>query len=141
MKNKKSQVSIEYFIIFGTLLFFLILIVSYFIIVVPEEIKVKQATDAVNKIARSIDTVYSVGPGARRIIYVTIPPGTTYINLTPFKNRIGAEISLTMNYSGNQVKFLAITHANVTGHIPTGKTLYKLILQTTEERIVNITAQ
>ena len=141
MKNKRAQVSVEYLIIFGTLLAFLIVIVFYFMQVVPEEIKVKQATDAVNKIARSIDTIHSVGPGARRIIYVVVPEGTNYINLTPFPSKIGGEISLTMSYKGNTVTFLAVTTANITGSIPPGKTLYKLLIQTTEERIVNITSQ
>ena len=108
---------------------------------VPEEIKVKQATDAVNKIARSIDTVHSVGPGARRTIYLFVPQGTNSINLTSFTDKVGAEIVLTMNYKGNPVKFFAITNANIIGHIPPGKTLYKLLMQTTEERVVNITSK
>ncbi|MBW2985448.1 hypothetical protein KY313_02220 [Candidatus Woesearchaeota archaeon] len=141
MKQKRSQASIEYLIIFGTLLIFLITIIYYFIQTVPEEIKVKQATDAVNKIARAVDTVHAVGPGSRRIIYVHVPRGTQYINLTTFTDGVGGEISLKMDYGGRPVTFLAITNANITGSIPPGKILYKLLIQTTGDRVVNITSQ
>ena len=141
MKHKRSQASIEYLIIFGTLLIFLITIIYYFIQIVPEDIKVKQATDAVNKIARAIDTVHAVGPESRRIIYVHVPKGTNSINITPFPNGVGGEISLTMSYKGKQVNFLSITNANVMGNIPQGKTLYKLRVQTMGDRVVNITSQ
>ena len=122
----------------GVLLIFLVLITFYFIRVVPEEIKFKQATNSVNKIAKTIDTVYSVGPGAKRVIYVSIPKGTKYINLTPFQNKVGGEISLGINYEGRSINIIATTNANITGNISTGKTLYRLLIQTREDRVVEI---
>lgn len=141
MKHKKSQVSVEYIIIFSALLFVLFLIIFYFIKTIPEELKLKQATDSVNKLARTIDSVYAVGPGARRIIYINLPIGTQYLNLTPFPDKLGGEISLGLNYQGKIMDIIAITNANITGIIPPGKTLYKLKIQTTENRIVNVTSQ
>ena len=138
MKIKKAQISIEYFMIFTILLVFLILIVFYFISAVPEEIKIRQATDSVNKIARTIDTVYAIGPGARRVIYVSIPSGTEYINLTPFPNKIGGEIALGLTYEGRLINIIATTNANITGEIHPGKTQYKLYIQTKEDRVVRI---
>jgi uncharacterized protein (UPF0333 family) len=141
MKFKRAQTSIEYFILFGTLLFFLMIIIGYFIQMVPEEISFNQATATVNKIARAVETIHSVGPGARRIIYVNVPPGTQYINITPISEGTKGEISLTMNYKGEQMDFFAVTSANITGNIPPGKIFYKLLIQTTEDWIVNITSQ
>ena len=140
MKQKKSQVSVEYFIIFGTLLVFLVSTVSYFMQTVPEEIRVKQATDVVNKISKVADTVYVVGPGTERFIYVYVPSGVQSITFANFPDSVGGEISLSLSYEGRTIELIAITKGNIMGHIDTGKTLYKLHIQTTEERIVNITS-
>ena len=141
MKNKISQISVEYLIIFGILLISLVVIVLYFIQTVPEEIKLKQANDAVNKIVKTIDTVYSIGPGARRIIYVNFPSGVDHVNITSFPGKTGGEVSLKLTYRGNLIDIIAVTKANITGEIPPGTIGYKLYIETTEDRFVNITSQ
>jgi uncharacterized protein (UPF0333 family) len=142
MKNKISQVSVEYLLIFGIFFIFLIIIISYFVQTVPEEIRLKQATDSIGKITKTIETVYSVGPGTKRIIYVNIPKGTQYINLTPFQNNIGGEISLGLNYKGKLIDLIATINANIIEKdIVPIKTLYKLFIETTEDWKVNITLQ
>ena len=144
MKLKKSQASIEYIIIFGTLLFFLIMVVYFFMQEIPSEISLKRATDTVVKIAKSADTVYTIGPGAKRVIYVSIPEGARFVNITSFQDSVGGEITLRFNHKGKEIDIMAVTQSEIIEKSLFNnkqKRLYKLLFETTEQGLVNITSQ
>lgn len=141
-KKRKAQVSIEYFIIFGTLLIFLMFIVYYFMTTIPPDIQMKQAVSAVNKMSKAADAVYSLSPGSKRIVYVFFPSAVSSVSFVPFPSSTGSEIVLNISHEGRVVDIFAMTKGNVTGEIPFGagqkKNLHKLFIEKRENNLVTI---
>ncbi|MBL7050895.1 hypothetical protein ISS04_01900 [Candidatus Woesearchaeota archaeon] len=144
-KKRRAQVSVEYFIIFGTLLIFLMFIVYYFMTTIPPDLQMKQAVSAVNKISKVADTVYSLSPGSKRIVYVFFPSAVSSVSFVQFPSSTGSEIVINMSHEGRVVDIFAMTKGNVTGEIPFSggqkKNLHKLFIEKTETGVINITSR
>ena len=70
---KKSQIALEYMLLIGVLLIILTPIIYYSIQTLNYEVRQNQAAEAVKAIAKTADTVYSLGPGNKKFVQITIP--------------------------------------------------------------------
>ena len=73
----KGQVSFEYIMLIGIVLFVSIPLFYYGISRTREDLRLQQASDAVNSIINTADSVYSLGLGSRDFIWVNTPTGIT----------------------------------------------------------------
>ena len=72
---KRGQASFEYVILVGTLLVILIPLFYYAINQSTETIKLEQAEDTVYSLTKAADEIYSLGPGSKKYVWITIPGG------------------------------------------------------------------
>ncbi len=79
MNNEKAQVATEYIIITGFILAVVTIIFAYAYISNNENIKVNQASTALDKMVNAANLVYALGPGNIQYIEVTFPQGITEI--------------------------------------------------------------
>lgn len=73
--NKKAQFAMEYMLLIGLLLVVLIPILYYSMQNLNYETTSSQATESVNALAKTADTVYSLGPGNKKFVQIAIPSG------------------------------------------------------------------
>ncbi|MBU0456956.1 MAG: hypothetical protein KKD75_02315 [Nanoarchaeota archaeon] len=129
---KKAQVGIEYLVILGAILIILIPLFFYAISKSSENIRISQAEDAVNSLAKAADEVYSLSPGTKKYVWVNIPSGVEASQVS------ATEITLTIEIYGNTSDFTAFTKASMAGEIPTAKGTYKIPVELLESGIVLI---
>ena len=79
VKKRKSQFAMEYMMLVGILLVILIPIIYYSTRTLDYEVRTNQATEAVKALAKTADTVYSLGPGNQRFVQIIIPSGSITI--------------------------------------------------------------
>ena len=92
---RKSQAASEYIILIGILFVLLIPILYYTLTTSNENVRLNQANDAVVTLAKAADTVYSLGPGNKKFVWVTIPSGAKMaIN--------GNEITMKLSIYGSE---------------------------------------
>ncbi|MBI2545680.1 hypothetical protein HYV81_00705 [Candidatus Woesearchaeota archaeon] len=132
--GKRGQVSFEYIVIAGILL---VITLPFFYYAFSESntaIKLNQADDAVKSIARAADTVYSLGPGSKLFVVVSIPDGVQNTSIT------SKTVQLQLSIYGGVSDIYANTKANLTGSIPTARGTYKLSLEMLNSGLVAIGA-
>ena len=130
--GKRGQSSFEYIIIVGVLL---IIIIPFFYYAFSESnsnIKLNQADDAVKAIAGAADSVYSLGPGSKQFVYITIPDGVTSTSVT------SKTVQLQISIFGGTSDIYATTKANLTGSLPASKGTYRLSLEMLSNGLVAI---
>src|SRR3989344_4245480 len=92
----KGQSSIEYIILIGMLLAAVIPLLFYATTKSSNEIRLNQADQSVQTIAKAADNVYTAGPGKRKYNQVTLPTGTKNFTVS------GRDILITIGiYGGN----------------------------------------
>ena len=130
--GRKGQSSIEYVIIVGLILVALIPLFIYSINKVNSEIKINQADDAVTSVANAANIVYSLGPGTKRFVQITIPSGvvSSLVN--------GTIVQLLLHIYGSTSDFYATTIVPVSGTLPTEKGTYTMALESLEDGTVRI---
>jgi len=109
--------------IIGILLIITVPILYYAITESNSNIKLNQADDAVNTIARASDNVYSLGEGSKNYVWITIPSG---VAATSVGDKI---IQIKLNIFGGVSDIYAETKANVTGSLPSSKGTYKVLVE------------
>ncbi len=105
----KGQASLEQLII-TSLGIGLVAIMFYFLInQATDNIRTTQARDAIAKIARTSDYIYSLGPGSKDQVEVLFPEGTQFVNVT------GNTIWLRVSLSSGDADVFANTRAPLIG--------------------------
>ncbi|MBL7100755.1 MAG: hypothetical protein ISS23_02250 [Nanoarchaeota archaeon] len=132
MYCKRGQISLEYIMIVGMILLVTIPLFFYAVYEATYKIRLNQADDAVNTLANSADTVYSLGPGSKKYVWVSIPSGVEY----SFVNE--SEIQLTLSVFGGSSDIHASSKAVLVGSIPSGKGTYRIAVEALDSGRVRI---
>ncbi len=127
----KGQSSIEYIVLVGLILAALIPLIYYATSKSSNEIRLNQADQSVQTIAKAADNVYTAGPGNREYIQVTLPTGTVNFTVS------GRDILMTLSiYGGNSnVHARSISSIKNTTPLPMGQGSYNLIVRMTEKQV------
>ncbi len=128
----KAQASMEYVMVMGIILVVLIPLMYYSLNTSSENIKSRQAEDAINSLSNAVDDVYALNPGTKKYVWISIPGGVqnTAVN--------SSEISLTLSIGGSKSDIFSTTKAKVTGQIPTQQGTYKIPVEHLESGVVLI---
>ncbi len=132
MQNKRGQISIEYLMILGAILIITIPLFFYAIYETNYKVRLNQADDTVHTLSNAADTVYSMGPGSKKYVWISIPSGVT----SSFVNE--SEITLTLNIFGGSSDVIGTSKAVLVGSVPTGKGTYRIAVEALEAGIVRI---
>ena len=127
----KGQSSIEYIILIGLLLAAVIPLLFYATTKSSNEIRLNQADQSVQTIAKAADNVYTAGPGNREYIQVTLPTGTQNFTVS------GRDILMTLSiYGGNSnVHARAIAPIFNKTPLPMQQGTYNLVVRMTEKEL------
>ena len=127
----KGQSSIEYIILIGLLLAAVIPLLFYATTKSSNEIRLNQADQSVQTIAKAADNVYTAGPGNREYIQVTLPTGTKNFTVS------GRDILMTLSiYGGNSnVHARAIAPIVNKTPLPMQQGTYNLVVRMTEKEL------
>jgi len=127
----KAQSSIEYIILVGLILAALIPLVYYATSKSSNEIRLNQADQTVQTIAKAADNVYTAGPGNREYIQVVLPSGVQYFNVT------GRNVILSIGIYGasSQIHARSITTITNTTPLPNEQGTYNLIVRMTDKEV------
>ena len=129
---KRGQTSIEYVILVGILLFFMIPIIQYALTEAQTNVKVNQLDTSTRRIAKAADTVFSLGKGASEVITITIPPGILASKIT------GHEVVYTVSLLGTQTDIEHVTKPAIQGSIPILPGTYNIVIRMLETNNVSI---
>lgn len=129
---KKSQISLEYIFIIGFLLMAMIPIFYYAITQSSSTINLNQADDAVNTIANAADRIYSLGPGSRDYVWVTLP------NTMKSSTISQKEIMIIIDNKGQSSEIHTSTIANLSGNLPLTAGTHRIALEMMDNGIVQI---
>ncbi len=125
----KAQVATEYLFILGLILLVLIPLLYYATKESTSTLGLNDAQDAVQTLAKTADYVYSLGPGTRSVVLITIPQGVYEIRVN------GREIAL--NLTGYK-EVVAYTKANLTGNLSSLQGTYNIPVTLQDNGIVKI---
>ncbi len=130
MKNFKAQIASEYVMIMGVVLVITIPLFYYAMTESNNNIRLNQAEDAVNTLARAADTVYSIGPGTKKYVWINMPSGVETYSLA------NKEVLIKLQIFGGLSDISAGTRADLTGEIPISKGRHKVLVEMLESGYV-----
>lgn len=130
--ERRGQVSLEYVILIGILLVILIPIFYYSLTTSSEKVKLSQAENTVLTLSKAVEEVYSLSPGTKKYVWLSIPGGVQEARIT------GSEITLVVGVAGKSSDYTAFTKAIVVGNIPTEKGVYRIPVELLESGVVQI---
>lgn len=123
---RKGQASLEQMVITGIGIGFIAVIFYLSLNFANDNVRISQAQDAVDKLAKSADYVYSLGPGTKDKVEVYMPDGIIFANLS--SHTIHIRISL----SSGRADVFANTKAALTGSLPQNSGPQEIIITHTE---------
>lgn len=128
----RGQVSLEYVFLVGIVLLITIPLFFYGVSEANNKVRMNQADDAVSSITNAADTVYALGPGSRKYVWVSIPSGvtSTYVN--------GSNIAMYINIFGGNSEVHKSSKAVLVGSLPNGKGTYRIGVEALEAGVVRI---
>lgn len=129
---KKAQAALEYLILVGVLLVLLVTLFNYVFYYSSQNLKIEQADDAVQTLGKAADTLYTLGPGNRDFVWVTIPGS---VSETKVEENL---ILIKLFVYGGQSDIYVRTNAQLNGTLPTSKGRYKIKLETLDSGVVQI---
>jgi len=128
----KGQSSIEYLMIIGVILLIIIPIFYYAFSSSSSDVRINQANSVVEVLKGAANTVYSIGPGSKKYVWITVPDGVVNSNID------GDEISLKINLYGDLSDVFSNTKPNVTGQIPIIEGRYQIPVEMLDSGVVVI---
>ena len=135
MRKKRGQAAIEYVILVGTLMIFLIPIVYYSLNESSYRLKLNQVDNAVKRLAKVADVVYAFGPGAQDVVVITLPHGVESSSVANYS------INLKVSALGGLSDYGYTTISNVSGSIPTAPGTYRILVQHLSAGYVNLSVK
>ncbi len=130
--GKRGQAGIEYVVLVGVLLVFLIPIVHYALTQSSTTIKINQLDNAVRRLTKAADAVYALGPGAQDVVTITLPHGIESAGVGNYS--IGFQVGIF----GAISDFSYGTTANVTGTLPVKPGTYRILISHTNVDVVEV---
>ncbi len=125
----KAQAATEYIILLGLILVTLIPIVAYTSYKTTSTIRINQAEDTVQLIAKTADNLYTLGPGNQEYISFNIPSGTNWLKI---QNNRDVVLNLTIFGSFSTVHSRSIANMVNTTTLPNQQGTYHLTLKVAE---------
>ena len=129
---KRGQAAFEYLILVGVLLVILMALFYYVSNYSAQNLKIEQAEDTVQTLAKTAESMYALGPGNRDFIWVNMPGS---VSETKVEDN---EIMIRLFIFGDYSDFYVRTNADVTGTLPTQKGRYKILIETLDSGVVQI---
>src|SRR3989338_662414 len=127
---KRGQVALEYLIIIGVVLAFLIPIVQQSFTTTKATIRLEKTQSSLQGLEDAINSVYVSGPGNKKTVKVYIPESTISSNVA------NNTIILTVNELGAESDILLITKTLLTGNLPQEPGEYKITVEALENGTV-----
>tara|TARA_Y100000310_G_C20621862_1_gene783784 strand:- start:813 stop:1232 length:420 start_codon:yes stop_codon:yes gene_type:complete len=136
MGGKKGQAGIEYVIIIGVLLVFFIPLIHYSLQETNNAVKLSQIESFMNRLSRAVNSVHTMGPGALKVVTVTIPKG---VEGHEFKNLDGYhEIVMTVSYIAGTSEIHAAVNPIIGGVLPENPGTYFLRVESVNYTSVDV---
>jgi len=129
---RKSQAGVEYIILTGILLVFLIPVINYALSESTLNVRLNQLENSLRRIAKAANTVYALGPGAQEIVIVTLPHG---IEGTAIEDN-GIFLNATLYGGVSEIHYATIP--TVSGGIPKEAGTYRIRIITLENNTVQV---
>jgi len=126
MRKIKAQISTEYLIIMGMVLIIVIPLFYYAVSESNVNIKSHNAEDTVNTLARAADSVYSIGPGTRKYVWINVPVGVEGYSLD------NKSVLMKLSMPGGTSDIHLSTKADLAGIIPVSKGKHRIKVEMTE---------
>jgi len=132
-----GQVSLEILFTTAIGLTFVALAFFYSITSASDTIKITQASDAVDKIARAADLVYALGPGSKTTVDVLMPSGITSTEVK------GKRVLIRVSISSGTNDVFALPRENVSGTLTnsSGRQRVTLTANYSGSIVINSTGQ
>ena len=112
--SKKGQISLEQLLIAALGIAFITVIFYFSVSYSNDSIRVSQAQDSVNKLSKSADYVYSLGPGTKDRVTVFLPEGIEELNIS--EDRIYMRVSLSSGTTDVYAHSSAILIGDIIGN-------------------------
>lgn len=122
----------EYIMIIGLLLLVTIPLFVYAFVEVKRSIQMNHADDAVNTIANAADTVYSLGLGSKKYVWITTPGGVTQTLVD------GNEVSMKLYIFKGEADVFATTKPVVIGSIPAARGQHRISVESLGSGVVRV---
>ncbi|MBI2673403.1 hypothetical protein HYX19_04025 [Candidatus Woesearchaeota archaeon] len=132
MLYKRGQISYEYVMLVGVILVVMIPLFYVSFSKLSDTVRVNQAEEAVSVLAKTADTVYSLGPGSKSYVWITVPSGAVSTSIS------NNELLLRLSIFGSISDFHANTKANISGSFPSSQGSYKMSATMLDNGIVVI---
>lgn len=129
---KKAQIAIEYMIVIGVILIALSPFVYKEINKYVIKTRINDAHNLASDITKSADSLYSLGPGNQKHLYIDVPKGVSDVNI------YGREISFTVETPDGTKDIILTTKGYVTGVIPIGSGAHKIKMKMLETGVILI---
>lgn len=120
---KRGQISTEYIMIIGLIFLVTLPLFAYAFVEVTRSIQMNHAEDAVNTLANAANTVYALGPGSKKYVWINTPGGVVSQSVS------NKEISLKLHIFGGDSDVFADTKPTVIGSIPTSKGQHRIAVE------------
>ena len=130
--KKRGQLSTEYLFITGLVLITIIALFYFSIRQSTISVQMNQAEETVFTLSNAANSVYALGPGAKKFVYVTVPGGTNTITLT------NNEININYYINKQNTDVFAETKADLTGSVPISPGTHRLYVKTLDSGTVEI---
>ena len=128
----RAQVSVEYLMVIGVALVIVLPLFYYAISESTNNIKLNQAEDAVNTIAKAADSVYSLGPGTKKYVDIVIPGGVEQSAID------GNAIKLKVSLFGSVADIYSKSKANLIGGVPLVSGPHRISIEALDSGYVQI---
>ncbi len=127
----KAQSSIEYIVLIGLILSALIPLIYYATSKSSNDIRLNQADQTVQTLAKAADNVYTAGPGNREYINVVMPTGAQYLIVN------GRDIIMNLTIYGgySDVHARSVSSIVNTTPLPIHQGTYNLIVRMTDKQV------
>jgi len=129
---KRGQIATEYLLLVGIALFAIMPIFYYSLSSSSETIRLNEADEFVNYIAKAADRVYSLGPGSQDYIQITVPGSTEEILFDR------DEVIIKLSFRGKTSDVFAKSNANLIGYVSTSSGLKHVYVKTLPNGTVEI---
>lgn len=130
---KRGQAAVEYVILTGVLLIFLVPIIQFSLIQTLAELRLNQLDDSFTRVTKSVDAVGTLGVGAQEIVVITTPSGIESITFN------GNALEVHVSMGGGEQNMGYLTSVPMIGEIPTTAGTYHLRIKKEKDQLVNVT--
>ena len=130
--KKKSQIALEYLILMGVVAAVLSPLVYSQLNEYVINQRINDAIKLANDIAKAANSLYSLGPGNQKYMYINVPKGMVDVNIYQ------REISFTMETAQGTQDIILVSQGYVTGVIPTEPGTYRISMRVLGNGVVLI---